>query len=76
MKGQRKVDSYLPRSGTGELGGSLKKEPSTGLQRRGRRYNVDHRGGCAIFWPINENLDRVASAVARSGPRAATDPFY
>jgi hypothetical protein len=75
MKGQRKVDSYLPRSGIGELGGSLQQEPSTGLQRRGRRYNVDHRGGCMIFWPVNENLDRVASAVDRSVPRAVIEPF-
>jgi hypothetical protein len=70
MKGQRKVDSYLPRSSIGELDGSLQK-PSTGLERLGRRYNVDHRGGCTIFWPVNENLDRVAS----SAPRAAIEPF-
>jgi hypothetical protein len=75
MKGQRKVDSYLARSGIGGLGGSLQKEPSTALQRRGRRYNVDHRGGCTIFWPVNENVDRVASAIDRSAPRPAIEPF-
>ena len=31
MKGQRKVDSYLPRSGIGEFGGNLQKELSMGL---------------------------------------------
>ena len=75
MKGQRKVDSYLPRSGIGGFGGILQKEPSTGLQRRGRRYIVDHRGSRTIFWPVSENLDRVASAVDRSAPRAAFEPF-